>query len=321
MDATSNHNEHSATASSSRGHRGYLLAGGLALAWLAYFFTMLAIPGGVEAYPTWLQFTVVVAGIALLLVLLLYAERPAWPRWARWALFSAGVTAFITVWLFNLGTAPFRAFVALGIAALALPVGYWIGGHLEKLSHLIPVALAFTFADIFSVYQGLTGRVVKDIEQHQESVREAVEQAVEGLPPEEAAAVAEQAARSVPTPFVDFLVAHFPLLGSGTSVPVLGIGDFVILALLFRLVWRYQLSPWRVLLAGVLSVVVALMCGMLLAAPVPALPFIALGVVGYLAIADRRVRALGKQEIVLSIAVPLVFIALLAARILSARGG
>ena len=51
---------------------------------------------------------------------------------------------------------------------------------------------------------------------------------------------------------------------------------------------------------------------------IPALPFIAAGVIGYLLIANPRVRRLDRQETVLSICVAALFIVLMAARYVNA---
>ncbi len=122
-----------------------------------------------------------------------------------------------------------------------------------------------------------------------------------------AAAQGVQAIRAVHAPLWGYFVVQLPLAGTGVGVPVLGVGDFVVLAFLLRAAWLNGIAPLKLLLATLLSTFAALAASQLSGMALPALPFIALGTVGWLWFAEPRVRKLGKQEILLSLLVVAVF--------------
>ncbi len=115
----------------------------------------------------------------------------------------------------------------------------------------------------------------------------------------------------MPAPLGDFIIVHLPLAGTGASMPVLGIGDFIIFAFLFRAAWVHHISPAAVFAAGFVSTIAALFASNLTGIALPALPFIALGTVGWLLLTQPRMRKLDRQETALSIGVIAVFSALL----------
>jgi hypothetical protein len=292
----------------------YLWVGLVAAGWLVFFWAILAIPVLGDHTPPGSQVAAVLLGVLILLVLLLVGERPHWPAAARWWMFGGGGGLIALAFLLNLGAPQWRGLLALGLMAVALPAGYWVGDRLEKLSNLIPVAVAFACADIFSVFQGPSKAVVDDLAKHQMAVETARIDAAANLPPELARQAAEQAAAAIRAPLADYVVVHMPMPGTGSSVPVLGIGDFIIVALLFRAAWLYGLNPLAIAVSSLASIAVALAVSSLLDAAIPALPFIAVGVVGYLAVVNPRVRRLSRYELVLSAAIVLIFAALIAAR-------
>ena len=120
-----------------------------------------------------------------------------------------------------------------------------------------------------------------------------------------------QTAASVRAPLADFIVVHIPLAGLHTTVPVLGIGDFIALAFLFRVAWLHRLHPRSVFLAALVATIVALVISLLSGRVIPALPFIALGVVGWLLVTTPRLRRLDRQEVLLTIGVAALFGALM----------
>lgn len=291
----------------------YIWVAVAAAAWLVFFWVTLSIPLATEP-PLAAQIAAILGGVLLLIVILMLGERPYWPAAARWWIFGLGTGLIVLAFVFNIRMPEMRAVLALGLMAVALPVGYWVGDRLEKISNLIPVAIAFACADIFSVYQGPSKRVVEELSEHQQELDAARLEAAANLPPELAQEAAEKAAAAIRAPLVDYVVVHLPVPGTGTSVPILGIGDFVIVALLFRAAWIYGLSPLAITISSLASIAVALAVSQLTGTAIPALPFIAVGVVGWLALTNPRVRKLSRQEIVLSIAVVLIFGALIAAR-------
>jgi len=284
------------------------------LGWLVYFWLVLVIPSTHKELPVVSQIAAVILGMMMLMAVLALGERPRWPTVARWWLFGAGAAVVALAFVFNLQQPQMRAVLALALMAVSLPVGYWVGDQMQKVTNLIPVAVAFTCADIFSVWQGPSKKVVEDLVEHQAEIEAVRSEAMANLPPEAAAAAADQAAAAIRAPFVDYVVVHMPVPGMGTSVPVLGIGDFVIVALLFRVAWLHGISPLAVGVSSLLSIIVALAVSQFVGAAIPALPFIAVGVVGYLALAYPRIRRLDRQEVLLSFGVIVLFAALAAAR-------
>jgi hypothetical protein len=189
-------------------------------------------------------------------------------------------------------------------------VGYWIGDRMEKVTNLIPLAVAMSFADIFSVYQGPSKEMAEQLQRF--SVEEA--ELYERTMVEAGPAAAEQAIAAMRAPLSDYVIVHFPLVGTGSTIPLLGIGDFVVLAFLFRAAWVHGVSPVKTFVTALVSIVAALTIAQMLGSVIPALPFIALGTVGFLILTESRMRRPDRQEIILSIAVAALFIALIAGK-------
>ena len=282
-----------------------------AAGWLLFFAVTLALPIEAPAPSLISQIASILLGVILLLVFLLAGEQPRWPAIARWLMFIAGLLAIAVPFAFNWHAPPVRAFTGLGIVLLALPIGYWIGDRMEKVTNLVPLAVAMSMADIFSVFHGLSRRVVQDLTEHQQKIAEATAAAMSTVPPEEAEQAAREAAAAIRAPLGDYIVVHLPVAGTGATVPVLGIGDFIILAFLFRAAWVHGISPVKMFSAGIISLLIALGLSQAIQRPLPALPFIGLGTVGYLWLTEPRMRRLSRQEIVLSIVVALLFAALI----------
>jgi len=285
-----------------------------ALGWLIFFAVTLHIPLAGAGPSLAAQVGSVLIGVVLLMAILAAGERPRWPVAARWGMFICSAVIIALAFILNARMPELRAWIALALMGIALPIGYWVGDRLEKITNLIPVAVAFTFADIFSVYQGPSKRVVEQLEGYEQDVAEKVAEAISAAPPEQAAEAAAQAAAMVRAPLADFVIVHFPVPGTGGSVPVLGIGDFIIIALLFRVAWVHGLSPLPVLGACLTSIAAALAISQVIGQAIPALPFIAVGVIGWLLLTNPRLRRLDRQEIVLSIIVAGIFIALIAGK-------
>ncbi|MCH7471889.1 hypothetical protein IIA79_02945 [bacterium] len=280
-----------------------------ALGWLLFFLLTIGVrPGAGEPHPL-VQVASVLLAIAILAVVLLAGERARWPVWTRWAMFGAGVLLVLLAYSLNLHGPMVRAFTGLGILMIALPVGYWIGDRMEKVTNLVPLAVAMSFADIFSVYQGPTKRVAEDLMAYQSDVASTMAEVTQAQGVE----AAREAAAVIAAPLADYIMVYVPIAGTGAAVPILGIGDFIVLAFIFRAVWLHNLKPMPVLIACLLSLVAALATSQVLhnlnpsSTGVPALPFIALGAVGYLCLAEERMRRLDRQEVVLSILVAAVF--------------
>jgi len=287
--------------------RLWLLIGGTA--WLLFFAAALNYPA--SQYPGLLpQVSSILIGITMLLATLLASERPYWPAWMRWVLFCCGIIFVGLPYVLSASEPGVKAFVALGLLMVALPVGYWIGDRMEKVTNLVPLAIGMSLADIFSVSHGFSRKVAEDVTRHQEEVA----QVIADQAPQQGMAAAISQAAQLKAPLSDFIIVHLPIAGTGMSQPVLGIGDFVILAFIFRSAWVHAIPARAVFWPALISVVAALTLSQMLGIPLPALPFIALGCIGWLWLAHPRIRKLDRQEVVLSLAVAAVFLALIAYR-------
>jgi len=285
-----------------------------AVVWLVYFAVTLSVPVTGQPPTMLTQASSILVGILLLLCVLFAGERPNLPSPVRLAIFIAGLLIVGAAFFFNLHSPAYRGVIALGLMGIALPVGYWVGNQMEKVTNLVPIAVAFTFADIFSVFQGPSSKAVEDIQEFDQEKADRIAEAVANMPPEEAVEAAHEAAASIRAPLADYVVVQFPVPGTGTTQAVLGIGDFVIMALLFRVAWVHGINPVAVLVSGIVSIFVALVVSSALRLAIPALPFIAVGVIGYLLVTNPRLRRLERQEILLSVVVAAIFIGLMALR-------
>lgn len=273
-----------------------LLAGA---AWVTFFLLTLAFPKQPDGGSVPLQLLSVAIGIVVLCGLLIASQRPFWSVFARTMMFLAGVLTITALYKLNLHSGVMPAFSALALMLVALPLGYWIGEKMERATHLIPLALTMSMADIYSVAEGPTKKIAEDLVAHQEKVAEVTRQA------------GQVVASELRTPLADYIIVHLPLAGSGESSPVLGMGDFIILAFLFRAAWVHHIHPAKVFGASVISVFVALCAALVLNKPLPALPFIGIGTIGLLLITEPRMRRLNRMEIVCSIVGAGVFLVLL----------
>jgi hypothetical protein len=291
------------------------------LAWLAFFAAAVMAPtfeGEHDSPRFWLgialQVMSVVFSVALLAQFLLSAERATWPLWSRWLMFSMGLGIVGVLWQLNLTDSWLMALQTAALCAIALPVGYWIGNQMQRVTYLVPLGVAMTMADIFSVFQGPSKHIAHEIAQYQTDVAQKAADAAQGLPPDQAAQAATHAAHAVQAPLAAYLVAYMPLAGRGETVPVLGVGDFIALAFLFRAVWVHSLNPFLVFGATLASSLTALALAQATGVALPALPLICLGTLCVLMVFEPRMRRLDRQEIVLTVGVVLVFAALIAAR-------
>jgi hypothetical protein len=124
------------------------------------------------------------------------------------------------------------------IAAAA--VGISLARQVSSMGVALLIAGVATTADLFSVFAGPTKALVES-----------------------------------GSPALDFLLLVFPLLGAAYGFG-LGVSDFVFLALFTALARHLALRPTLTLTATLAAVFLALTTGLLLARPLPALPFVSL---------------------------------------------
>jgi hypothetical protein len=288
---------------------------------MAFFAAAMSVPAfdgdpGTNLYVLAIAMQLISVGlsVALLVQLLFGGERAQWPAWGRWLMFVGGLTAIGLAWQLNL-TRPWNwALHAVALCAVALPIGYWLGDRLERVSHLVPLCVAMTMADVFSVVQGPSGQIARQVASYQHEVARKAAEAAQQAPPAQAQQAAELARQASHAPLSDFLLAHLPLAGKVATAEVLGIGDFIAMAFLFRTAWVHGVNP-RLMFGSVLVCVLgSLTLAQTTGLALPALPLICLGTLAVLLIADPRMRRIGRQELVLTVGVVLLFGALIASR-------
>jgi hypothetical protein len=286
------------------------------IAWFGFFAVTVSLPS-VAALPETLslllQIASIVIGIALLFLVILAGESTSWPAWSRYAMFAGGVGCLMLPVLLSDNSLAMRALSTFGLILLALPLGYWVGDRMDKVTNLVPLAVAMAFADIFSVFQGPSRRIAADMTEYQEKVYEAMLQAQATAPPEQAATAAAAAAEAIKVPWINYLFVHMPL-PLHDAAAVMGVGDFVILAFMFRAVWVHGLNVRVVYLTTLAMTILALGASQVLGLALPALVSIAFGTIIVLWFTEPRMRRLDRQEIVLSFAVALLFLALMAVK-------
>nr|WP_320016104.1 hypothetical protein [uncultured Desulfobacter sp.] len=174
------------------------------------------------------------------------------------------------------------------LVLLACVAGHWLVIPLKRPSALIPIGVALSLSDIFSVFSGPTRTFAKNISDYYR----------EGM--------------TGPVPLVDFFLVKMPMPGNDYFMPVFGITDWVVVILLSAGALRFSMNDNVFSLAGstqtqnksrvffpvagiglILSIVAARSMNLYL----PALPFIVIVFLGTMAAKYPRVRKLGPEEI------------------------
>lgn len=174
------------------------------------------------------------------------------------------------------------------LVLLACVTGHWLVIPLKRPSEFIPIGVAVALSDIFSVFSGPTRTFAENISDYYQ----------EGM--------------TGPVPLVDFFLVKMPMPGNDYFMPVFGITDWVVVALLSAGALRFSMNDNVFSLAGstqaqnksraffpvagiglILSIVAARSMNLYL----PALPFIVIVFLGAMAAKYPRVRKLGPEEI------------------------
>jgi len=180
---------------------------------------------------------------------------------------------------------------ALSTATLVLfacVAGHWLVMPLKRPSEFIPIGMAVVLSDIFSVFSGPTRNFAEDISDYYR----------EGM--------------TGPVPLVDFFLVKMPMPGHEYFMPVFGISDWIVIAVLSAGALRLDLNDNIFSLVGstqghnksraffpvaaiglILSIVIARSLNLYL----PALPFIVIVFLGIMAAKYPAVRKLGPEEI------------------------
>jgi hypothetical protein len=122
--------------------------------------------------------------------------------------------------------------------AMAAGIGLWIAEGIDDITHLIPVALVATIADIWSVSAGTTAKIVVSSS-------------------------------------INFFLLRFPVLGNNSIPFLIGLTDFLFFAIFFQAAVRYKLGALKNAILLILSFFIAIITALYSNTGLPVLPFMA----------------------------------------------
>lgn len=200
------------------------------------------------------------------------------------------IFAILCLWVSQAGLKS-NIITALSTATLVLLAcvsGHWLAISLKRPSEFIPIGIAVALSDIFSVFSGPTRNFAENLSDYYR----------EGM--------------TGPVPLVDFFLVKMPMPGTDYFMPVFGITDWVVVALLSAGALRFSMDDNVFSLAGskqaqnkfraffpvagiglTISIVAARSMNLYL----PALPFIVIVFLSTMAAKYPAVRKLGTEEI------------------------
>lgn len=192
-------------------------------------------------------------------------------------------TLLVLVWgALSRGLEPTAVHGAVVTAALLVggtSLGAALGARIDRAGHLVAVAVVSGIADVWSAFAGPTAHMV-----------------------EEALSRPER---------LPLIALPWPLWGTDTIQPVLGVGDIVFVALYLAAFARHGLSLKRAWLGLAAGFGVGLALLLALERAVPLLPMLGAGAV----LADKRARELDKRELFTVLSVAAVLLGILAIRL------
>ena len=189
------------------------------------------------------------------------------------------------------------------LVQLACVIGHWLVTALKRPSEFIPIGMAVALSDMFSVFAGPTRHFAENISEYYR----------DGM--------------TGPTPLVDFFLVKMPLPGNDLFMPVFGITDWVVIAILSAGALKFNMDdnllsfsrPEKLTTAArpffpaagaglILSIVAARSMGLYL----PALPFIVIAFLAVMAVKYPEILKLGREEVRAMVFVGLLIIGLMA---------
>ena len=129
--------------------------------------------------------------------------------------------------------------LALFQLTLASGIGMWIGKGIDDISHLIPIAIVATLADIWSVSAGATSLII--VSSH-----------------------------------IHYFLLRFPIIGIGKIAFLIGLTDFLFFAIFFQASVRYNLGIIKNTALLCLSFLIAVASALWAEKGLPVLPFMAI---------------------------------------------
>ena len=179
---------------------------------------------------------------------------------------------------------------ALSTATLVLfacVAGHWLVTPLKRPSEFIPIGMAVALSDIFSVFSGPTRNFAENISDYYHN----------GM--------------TGPAPLVDFFLVKMPMPGNEYFMPVFGIPDWIVVAVLSAGALRFKMDDNVFSLAGstqrqnqshlffpvaAIGLIFSIMVARSMNLYLPALPFIVIVFLGIMAAKYPAVRKLGPEE-------------------------
>ena len=128
--------------------------------------------------------------------------------------------------------------LALCQLTLASGLGLWIGEGIDEVSHLIPVAIVATLADIWSVSAGATSMIVV-------------------------------------SSAINYFLLRFPLFGYDSIPYLIGLTDFLFFAIFFQASRRFELGTIKNAILLLSSFIITAAAAIFFQAGLPVLPFMA----------------------------------------------
>ena len=224
----------------------------------------------------------------------------------RLAWVGALTLIFVILYLVSQAGLTSNIITALSTATLVLlacVAGHWLAIPLKRPSEFIPIGMAVALSDIFSVFSGPTRNFAEHLSDYYR----------DGM--------------TGPVPLVDFFLVKMPMPGNDYFMPVFGITDWVVVALLSAGALRFSMNDNVFSLARstqaqdksraffpmagmglILSIVAARSMNLYL----PALPFIVIVFLSAMAAKYPSVRKLGPEEIRAMIFVSALIVMLMA---------
>ena len=174
------------------------------------------------------------------------------------------------------------------LVLFACVAGHWLVIPLKRPAEFIPIGFVVALSDMFSVFMGPTRKFAENISDYYR----------EGM--------------TGPVPLVDFFLVKMPMPGNDYFMPVFGITDWIVVALLSAGALRFGLNDNIFSLAGSqqaknisraffpvagVGLVLSIMAARSMNLYLPALPFIVIVFLSAMAAKYPAVRKLGPEEI------------------------
>ena len=129
--------------------------------------------------------------------------------------------------------------LALAQLGIACGIGLWIGKGIDEITHLLPIALVATVADIWSVSAGATAQIIVSSS-------------------------------------INYFLLRFPVISTGSIPYLIGLTDFLFYAIFLQAAIKFKLGTVKNTIVLFLSFIPAVAGALFFQTGLPVLPFMAL---------------------------------------------